>query len=146
MPTKYIENTGASPIFVGGKLIPPNDGRDIDVALLPPEHRDAPAPAGAQDAPSLADLVAQLQAKTVKVIAAELPQLTHEALDLLAEAESATGKPRAGVLAAIEAERLRRANERLQAENNAQDDAAYAEQLANLTAEQRAALGEPPQA
>ena len=44
MPTKYIENTTANNLFVGGKMIPPGEGRDIDTSLLPPEHRDA-APA-----------------------------------------------------------------------------------------------------
>ena len=42
MPTKYIENTTRESIFVGGKLIAPGDGRDIDISLLPPEHHDAP--------------------------------------------------------------------------------------------------------
>lgn len=143
MPTKHIENTTAAPIFVGGKLIPPGEGRDIDTALLPPEHRDQPVGDSDSGVPTLADQVKALQAKSVKLIVEELPSITNEALDLLAEAELASAKPRSGVAQAIEAERLRRAEERLRDE---QDDAAYQAQLAALTPEQRAALGESPQA
>ena len=142
MPTKHIENLTTAPIFVGGKLIPPGSGRDIDVALLPPEHRDPAAPAAAPAEPGLAELVQALQAKAVKEIVAELPGLKQVALDLLAEAERAHAKPRTSLMTAIEAERLRRADERFQAEA----DAAYQQQLAGLTPEQRAALGEQPAA
>lgn len=138
MPTKYIENTTASPLFVGGKLIPPGEGRDIDVALLPPEHQPGPAAPLEQAEPTLADLVEALRAQAVKAIAAELPGLTNEALDLLEQAEAGQKSPRKGVHDAIAAERLRRASAQLQAEADQLTEA----QLAALTPEQRAALGD----
>jgi hypothetical protein len=140
MPTKHIENTTASPIFVGGKLIPPGTGRDIDVAFLPPEHRDGAPATSADEPPSLHALVEALHAKSVKDITAELPSLTQEALDMLREAEQGSAKPRSSLLSAIEAERIRRAAEQM----NAKDDEAYANQLAGLTPEQLAAIGEKP--
>lgn len=140
MPTKHIENTTSSPIFVGGKMIPPGTGRDIDVAFLPPEHQDGPRAAPADEPPSLHELVAALHAKSVKDITAELPSLSQEALDMLREAEQGAPKPRTSLVAAIEAERIRRANAQLEADA----DAAYAKQLEGLTPEQLAAIGEKP--
>ncbi len=138
MPTIHIENTGSAPIFVGGKLIPPGTGRDIDASLLPPEHHAAPDAPEADQPPSLHEQVAQLRVQPVKEIVAELPGLKQEALDMLLEAEQGAAKPRTSLVAAIEAERLARANARFEAEA----EAANAAQLAALSPEQRAALGE----
>lgn len=140
MPTKHIENTTSSPIFVGGKMIPPGTGRDIDVAFLPPEHRDGAPAMPADEPPSLHALVEALHAKSVKDITADLPSLTQEALDMLLEAEQGAPKPRSSLIAAIEAERIRRADAQMRTE----DDEAYAKQLAGLTPEQLAAIGEKP--
>lgn len=138
MGTRHIENHTRNAIFVGGKLIPPGSGRDIDEALLPPERRGAPARGAIAAQPSMAVLVAALQARSVKDITAELPALKQEALDMLREAEGASATPRTSLLAALDAERLRRANEQLQADA----DAAYQKQLDALTPEQLAAIGE----
>lgn len=143
MPTKHIENPTASPLFIGGKLIPPGEGRDIDVRLLPPEHQDAPPTAQEPAAPAPVDLVAlvkDLHAKPVKDIVAELPTLDAQVFALLAQAESEHAKPRTSLLAALDAERIRRANAQLEADA----DAAYQRQLAQLTPEQLAAIGETP--
>lgn len=142
MPTKSIENTTGSPLFVGGKLIPPGESRDIDVALLPPERCDAPAQAAEPAAPGLAAQVQALHAHSVKEIVAELPALTQEAFELLCQAEAEHAKPRSSLLAALDAERIRRANAQLEAD--AEDS--YQKQLAELTPEQLAALGENPPA
>lgn len=142
MPTKSIENTTGSPLFVGGKLIPPGESRDIDVALLPPERCDAPAPAAVSAAPDLAAQVQALHAHPVKEIVAELPSLTQEAFDLLCQAEAEHTKPRSSLLAALDAERIRRANAQMEADA----EASYQKQLAELTPEQLAALGETPPA
>ena len=64
MPTKHIENTTDAPIYVGGKMIQPGTGRDIDVALLPPEFQEQTA-AAAPAEPTLADLIEALRAKSV---------------------------------------------------------------------------------
>jgi hypothetical protein len=138
MGTRHIENHTRNAIFVGGKLIPPGSGRDIDEALLPPERRGAPEQDGAPAEPTMAELVQALQARSVKDITAELPALKQEALDMLREAEGASATPRTSLLAALDAERLRRANDQLQADA----DAAYQKQLDALTPEQLAAIGE----
>lgn len=138
MGTRHIENRTANAIFVGGKLIPPGSGRDIDEALLPPERLGAPEQDGQPPEPTLAEQVAELHARSVKNITAELPGLKQEALDMLREAENASSKPRSSLLEALDAEHLRRADEQLQSA----DDAAYQKQLDALTPEQRAALGE----
>ena len=114
MPTKHIENTTNAPIYVGGKMIQSGTGRDIDVALLPPEFQEQTA-AAAPAEPTLADLIEALRAKSVKDILAEVPGLTQEALGLLLEAERAQAKPRTSLVAGIDAEMLGRADAKLKA-------------------------------
>ncbi len=137
MPTKHIENTTNAPIYVGGKMIQPGTGRDIDVALLPPEFQDQTA-AAAPAEPTLADLIEALRAKSVKDILAEVPGLTQEALGLLLEAERAQAKPRTSLVAGIDAEMLGRADAKLKAE----EEALYLNQLLDLTPDQLAAINE----
>ena len=140
MPKKYIENTTTAPIFVGGKMIPPGEGRDIDTALLPPEHQDPLAEALAPAALNLVELVEALRAKPVKEIVAGLAELTQEGLELLTEQEKGAERPRKSLLEALDAEALRRADVALTQELQEDADAMTAEQLAALTDEQRAAL------
>lgn len=137
MPTKHIENTTDAPIYVGGKMIQPGTGRDIDVALLPPEFQDQTA-AAAPAEPTLADLIEALRAKSVKDILTEVPGLTQEALGLLLEAERAQAKPRTSLIAGIDAEMLGRADAKLKAD----EDALYLNQLLDLTPDQLAAINE----
>lgn len=137
MPTKHIENTTEAPIYVGGKMIQPGTGRDIDVALLPPEFQEQTA-AAAPAEPTLADLIEALRAKSVKVILAEVPSLTQEALGLLLEAERAQATPRTSLIAGLDAEILGRADAKLKAE----EDALYLNQLLDLTPDQLAAINE----
>ena len=89
--------------FVGGKLIAPGDGRDIDISLPPPEHHDALVAELPPGAPDLAALVAELRAKPVKEIVAGLESLTQEGLELLTQAEKEAEKPRTSLLAALQA-------------------------------------------
>jgi len=153
MGTKYIENTGRDVMYVGGKMIQPGEGRDIDTDLLPSELQDPPAAAVGDSTPSVADLVAELQAKSVKAIAAELLHLTHEAIDLLADLEARADTPRTSLMGAIKAEQLRRAQQ-LQDEGlnaaladfEARVQAAYALALQELTPEQLEAIGEDDKA
>lgn len=144
MATRYIENTTRQTIFVGGKMILPGEGRDIDEALLPKAATEDPATDTAAD--PLEELLLALQAQTVAAIRAELPTLKVEALDRLEALEKAAEHPRKGVLEAVQAERLRRAAEQL---DGGEDDALqavadtlYQQQLDALTPEQLAALGE----
>ncbi|RDI25164.1 hypothetical protein DFR41_104220 [Pseudacidovorax intermedius] len=131
MAKKYIENTGREVMFVGGCMIQPGEGRDIDEMFLPPEHRtpppaDEPPPAASQD-----ELLEQLRAQSIAAIKPELSALKQEALDRLAELEGAQATPRTTLLGLIDAERLRRSNEALEAEQEAHRIAALG------TAEQR---------
>lgn len=140
MGTKWIENPGKNTMFVGGKMIPAGEGRLIDEASLPPERRDAVARVSdAPEAPGLDDLVRALLKKSVRDVTAELPGLTQEALDRAQALESEDKTPRSTLLAAMSAEQLKRADERLFQERV---DLAYQEQLAALTAEELESIGE----
>lgn len=144
MPSKYIENTTANPLFVGGKMIPPGEGRDIDASLLPPEHQDAYTDPVEAPGPTLTEQIAAMLLLSVKEITVELPSLTQEGLDLLAQAEQESKTPRKSMLAALEAERLRRASAAMDEKFEDEAAKAHAAQLAALTPEQLAALGTNP--
>ena len=149
MAKKFIENTGTATIFVGGTMIAPGEGRDIDEMFLPPEQRTPLATEEVPPALSQDELLEQLRAKAISAITPELQGLKNEALERLAELEGAQQKPRSTLLSQIEAERMRRANEALEAEQEAHRLAALglAEQrvktseavLATATDENRAA-------
>lgn len=107
---KFVENTTRSPMYVGNTMIPPGEGKLVDV----PD--EAPAtPAAAPAGPSLVDLVAALLGRPIKAVLPDLPGLTHEALEL-AEAAELAGQKRKTLLDAISAERMRRADAKLQAD------------------------------
>jgi hypothetical protein len=117
MGTKHIANDGPNTIYVGGKMIPPGEGRDIDERDLPAELREPQAVDTVEEAPSLVDLVGALRAKSVDAIKGELQALTQEALDLLSELENAAKQPRKGLLAALGDEHIRRADDSLKTDN-----------------------------
>lgn len=116
MPKKYIENDTDHTIYVGGKMIPPGEGREIDEALLPAEHRDAPVAVAEEpdqgDGMTEADLLELLEGNVDQVTAA-LGDMDAEALIRLAALEAERSHPRVTIERAIEAERLKRANEAL---------------------------------
>lgn len=116
MGTKHISNDGPNAIYVGGKMIAPGEGRDIDERDLPPELRDAPVVV-AEPAPSLDDDLQALRGESVHAIEAQLAGMTLEALERLGELEGEAKRPRKSLLEAISDERLRRANERLQSDD-----------------------------
>lgn len=101
-----IKNDTASPMFVGSAMIPPGETRVFELAELPPEYRPSAKPAAevATDDPLLA-----LVALSVAKLALGLPDLSDDELLRLEALEKAKEKPRAGALAEITAERLRRA-------------------------------------
>lgn len=160
--TQFVVNNTASPMFFGGRMIPPGEGRDVPLLYLPAHLQDAPAPAPAPAAPNLDEQLLALLTMPggVKAIALQLPELTHEALSRLDELESAAATPRKTLLAAVVAEQLRRADEMARegegantdaddsaaaqdADFQAQMDATHAAQLAQLSDAERAALAEP---
>jgi len=134
MGTKYIENTGKNAVYIGGKLIPPGEGRDIPLAYLPPEYHDVVAAPGADLPPSLDELLAELLAKGVAKIVPDLPGLKLEALDRMAELEGESATPRKTLQTAIDAERLRRANATLEDEAAANAKRLLEEAEAHLAA------------
>lgn len=147
MGLQYIENTGTDVMFVGGKLIPPGEGRHIEVAGVAPELSTEPAAVAADEAPSLAQLVADMLKGNVKSVVAQLPELTGEALDLVVTLENGDETPRKSLLDAVATEQLRRANARLEEEQAQQAfeaavQTAYERQLAALTVEELEAIGE----
>lgn len=113
MGLKHISNDTPNVMFVGGKMIPPGEGRDIDERDLPPEHREpAPEPEEA-DGPSVDEQLEAILHQSVKDITGLLDSMTNEALDRLAELERAREHPRKTLLEALADEALRRANDAL---------------------------------
>ena len=105
-----VTNNGKMNIWVGGQMIPPGETRHFEAHHVPPEYRPAPAAAPAEpEDPS--DPLEILRAGNVKEITAGVPALSLEDLDRLEALENAAEVPRKGVLAAIAADRLRRAAE-----------------------------------
>lgn len=105
-----VTNPGASPMFVAGAMIAPGETRIFAADALPPEYCTAPA-APAAAAPG-ADALLAIAALPVAQMSAGLPALTDEELERLEALEQGKAKPRNGALAAITAERLRRAEAR----------------------------------
>ncbi|HYE71576.1 MAG TPA: hypothetical protein VD932_08655 [Aquabacterium sp.] len=101
---KYIENTTAGAIFVGGKLIPPGEGREVEV----PEPA-APAPETESTQPDAHAELAKLLDQAIGLIVPALPTLSDEDLQKLQEIETAA-KARKGVLEAVQDLRLARAD------------------------------------
>lgn len=90
-------------VHIGAVTIPPRETRDVDERLLP--GYQAPQSGGqSNDDPLMA-----LSALSVGRLELGLPDLNDEELARLDELEKAKDKPRQGALAAITAERLRRA-------------------------------------
>ncbi|MFN4360530.1 MAG: hypothetical protein ACK4F4_07380 [Hylemonella sp.] len=126
MAKKYIENPGPNTMFVGGCMIPPGEGREVET------HEPIEAEATAQSqAPSLDELVLAELAKPVKDVIAGLSELTHEGLDRM-EALESESKKRKSLLEAIAAEKVARADAAMRL---AELDKALGEILAQPAAE-----------
>lgn len=105
MGKRYVSNDTAGIIFVGGVMIPPGDGREVDELLLPPEDE---APAEPLPEPDPHANLRELLTGNVKAVAGALEGLSDESLALLASIE-AEGMGRKGVFGAIDELRLQRA-------------------------------------
>ena len=119
MPKRYVQNDTAEFKIVGGVLIPPFDGREVDVPdrVEPEQHSaqgsDSPGEnleAGEDEAAAraLANL-RELLAGSVKVISAGLAEHSDETLAGLLQLEQASETPRKSLLAAITELQLQRA-------------------------------------
>lgn len=138
---RYITNDTASPIYVAGRMIPPYDGRhfeDHELGLAKPE---APAPAAE---PSLDEQLQELRKGPLKELLPHLAGLTFEAIERLAEIEATAETPRKTLLQAIDAEKLRRADQQLQEEEAGKAAAALEAARAELLSAKVAQLNLPP--
>lgn len=114
-----ISNNGKTPVFVGGRMIPPGETVTFEAHELPPEYRlasvdDVSEVDGNDPLLALIDL-------SIGKLALGLPDLSEEKLARLETLEEAKEKPRAGALAAITEERLRRAEQSAPGGLNAAD-------------------------
>lgn len=109
MPKRYVQNDTTAPIFIGGCMIAPGDGREVDEMHLPPAAGDGD---GAAALPDQADPDASLKdmlTGSVKALVATLPDASDETLAGLARLENEAEKPRSTLLAAIAELQLTRA-------------------------------------
>lgn len=124
---KKVAYFNDSPRFVhiGGVMIPPNETREVEAVFVETGEAAEPLPkpepgddsggdgssagSGSGDGTSDAAAIAELQKKTATVIKEALPTLTDEQLVALNAAEEGANAPRKGVLEAIAAEQLKRA-------------------------------------
>lgn len=102
-----ISNNGKTPVFVGGRMIPPGETVTFEAHELPPEYRLASVNEVANVDGN--DPLLALVDLSIGKLALGLPALSEEELARLESLEEAKEKPRAGALAAITEERLRRA-------------------------------------
>lgn len=104
--TISITNNGDSPRYVLGRMIPPGETITFTEEETPPELRPEAETAApeVQDDPLLA-----WSALPIGKLELGLPDLSDDDLTRLEALEQAKDKPRAGALAVIVAERLRRA-------------------------------------
>lgn len=103
----HVCNVSASAIFVGSIMVPPGETRLFEPHEVPPEYRTAAPDEAAPEASENPLLV--LSELPISRLALGLPALTDDELDQLEILEQQKDKPRAGALAEITAERLRRA-------------------------------------
>ncbi|MGE4241719.1 hypothetical protein [Ramlibacter sp.] len=132
MSVKYVENPTAQTIFVGGKMIPPGEGREIPIHLLPSAASSAPAADVEQ--PDAASELAKLLELSIKALLPELHLLDDEQLRALdALEQSAAG--RKGVTSAIQELLLERGDTQLQIATAGEALEAARAKLAALTAD-----------
>lgn len=105
MVKKYIENTGPNAMFVGGCMIAPGEGREVET------HEPEEAAPAQEQGPSLDAQLAEELTKPVKELIAGLAELTQEALERMEQLEGEAEKPRKSLLEAIATEKVSRANE-----------------------------------
>lgn len=111
---RYIQNDTDAMIFIGGKMLLPGEGREFEDSLVPPEHQ-VPAEVPADEAMDLAQQLQGLLKAKVGEILPHLPLMTVEALAMVAQLEGESARPRSSLLAAVDAERIARADAALQA-------------------------------
>lgn len=112
---RYITNDTDQPRFIGGRLIPAGEGREIEADELPPEHAASDAePPAATDDPEAARLanLQELLTQPLKDLTPQLADFGDETLAELARLEGEAAKPRTTLLSAIGDLQLSRAQQR----------------------------------
>lgn len=110
MTKRYVHNPGRMAIFVGGLLIQPGEGREVDAYLLPPEGDDQPVPQDAEPAAPDADAaLRELLKAPLKELLPLLPEHSPDTLAALARLEGEHDTPRKTLLGAIAELQLQRA-------------------------------------
>lgn len=120
MPKRYVHNDTNRLTFVGGVMIPPGQGREVDEQFLPPAElpaadagADAPPAAGdSPDAERLAANLAELLAQPLRVLVPNLADLSDDTLAALLQMEQAAATPRVTLVGAIGELQLSRARQR----------------------------------
>ena len=133
MSKTYQENTTASPIWVCGVMIPPGEGREVEV---PDDAPAAPAPEPEVDPD---DALRELLGGTVAQVKAALPGLGEETLKRLQALELAAAAPRKGVAEALGDALIAIADEKLKGEDLSQGDGQGGGQDGGQGEEQQAA-------
>lgn len=128
MAKRYLSNDTDRTIFVGGIMIAPGEGREIDEAFLPPadagDQAGAAPPADGDTPPGDAQLagnIADLLKQPIKHLVPLLADASDETLAALHAAETAGDTPRVTLLTAIAAQQLQRAEARANASAGAGD-------------------------
>jgi hypothetical protein len=121
MSKVFLYNDSSAPKMMGGKLVPPGEGREVDQLHLPPgegpdslaetlagaggDDEDADAKAAALNHQALVDALA----RPLSAVMPELPDYNDEALATMATLEGESDTPRKTLLEAIGALQLKRA-------------------------------------
>lgn len=108
MSKRYVHNHGLMAIFVGGLLIQPGEGREVDATLLPPEHADD-APPPAEPAPDADAALRDMLKAPLKDLVPLLAEHSADTLAALARLEGEHDTPRKTLLGAIAELQLQRA-------------------------------------
>jgi hypothetical protein len=110
MGKRYVTNDTPDVRYVGGRMIAPGEGREVDEPdEAPPVFEE---PVLDPDAP-----LRELLGGTVDAVKATLAEFGDDSLARLVVLEGEAEKPRKGVLEALANEQIRRADQKLQGEN-----------------------------
>lgn len=111
MAKRYISNDTGGILIVGGVLLQPGEGREVEAQFLPPEHQADPGQAvAAEAAPNAAlDNLREVLTAKLSVIVPQLADYSDDTLAALAQLEGETPNPRKTLLGAISQLQLERA-------------------------------------
>lgn len=113
MPKVFLFNDTNAPKLMGGKLVPPGEGREVEDAHLPTGELPSAEAPQADKTPDLTlerlKNLMDLLANPLATIIPALPEHSDETLAELARLEAEHDTPRVTLLNAIAAQQLKRA-------------------------------------